>query len=111
MFFELNTVLIFEQKQGTSRDSPCYKDAISFEQSYGLSVPVIYLDIRAYNERDLAGHISLKNWTQRVILRHDTTSFKRTCFLTTLKVLPDRLYVPNGLPYIAILNNNRKETF
>jgi hypothetical protein len=36
----------------------------------------------------LEGHISLKNWTQRVILRHDTMSFKRTCFLITLKVLP-----------------------
>jgi hypothetical protein len=49
-----HTVLIFEQKQGTSHDSPCYKDAPSFKQSYGLSVPVIYLAIRAYNERDLA---------------------------------------------------------
>jgi hypothetical protein len=60
--------------------------------------------------RFLKGHISLKNWTQRVILKHDTTSFKRTCFLTTLKVLPDDLYVSNGLPYIAALNNNRKQT-
>jgi hypothetical protein len=25
------------------------------------------------------GHISLKNWPKRLLLRHDTTSFKTTC--------------------------------
>jgi hypothetical protein len=45
--FELLLELKFEQKQGTSRDSMCYKDATSLKQSYGLSVPVIYLGIRA----------------------------------------------------------------
>jgi hypothetical protein len=30
------------------------------------------------------------------------------CFLIRLKVLPGGLYVFNGLPYIAVLNNNRK---
>jgi hypothetical protein len=50
----------------------------------------------------LKGHISLKNWTQRVLLRHDTTSFKRTCFLITLKVLLDGLYVFNGQPNIPV---------
>jgi hypothetical protein len=43
--FEFLLELKIEQKQGTSRDSPCYKDATSFKQSvsgqYRLSVPVI----------------------------------------------------------------------
>jgi hypothetical protein len=32
----------------------------------------------------LRGHISLKNWPKRLLLRHDTSSFKRTCFLIRL---------------------------
>jgi hypothetical protein len=43
--FELLLELKIELKQGTSRDSPCYKDATSFKQSmsgqHRLSVPVI----------------------------------------------------------------------
>jgi hypothetical protein len=59
----------------------------------------------------LKGRFSLKNWSQKVILRHDTSSFKRTCFLTRLKVLLGGLNVSNGLPYIiAVLNNNWKQT-
>jgi hypothetical protein len=46
--FELLLELKIEQKQGTSRDSPCYKAASSLKQSvrgqYRLSVPVIYLE-------------------------------------------------------------------
>jgi hypothetical protein len=56
--FELLLELKIEQKKGTSRDSPCYKAASSLKQSvrgqYRLSVPVIYFDIRAYNDPDLA---------------------------------------------------------
>jgi hypothetical protein len=33
----------------------------------------------------LKGHISLKNWTYCPLFRHDTSSFKRTCFLTRKK--------------------------
>jgi hypothetical protein len=55
-------VLKFEQKQGTSRDSPCYKDAASFKQSlreqYGLSVPVIKLDISLWNEWEHATNLN-----------------------------------------------------
>jgi hypothetical protein len=47
--FELLLELKIEQKQVTSRDSPCYKDATSLKQSETvcarterLSVPVIY---------------------------------------------------------------------
>jgi hypothetical protein len=35
-------VLKLEQKHGTSRDSPRYKDATSFKTVERLSVPVIY---------------------------------------------------------------------
>jgi hypothetical protein len=41
------------------------------------------------------GHISLKNGTFCPLFSHDTTSFKRTCFLIRLKVLPDGLYRPH----------------
>jgi hypothetical protein len=58
----------------------------------------------------LKGRFSLKNWTQKVILRHNTTSFKRTRFLIKLKVLPWGLYVLNGIPNRPVLNNNRKTT-
>jgi hypothetical protein len=51
---ELLLELKIEQKQGTSRDSPCYNDATSFKQSYGLSVPVIYFDICEWFHSDLA---------------------------------------------------------
>jgi hypothetical protein len=51
----------------------------------------------------LKGHISLKNCTQRLILRQDTMSFKRTCFLIRLlKVLPDRT---------GAIVKDRKETY
>jgi hypothetical protein len=29
----------------------------------------------------LKGHISIKNWPKRLLLRHDTSSFKGTCLL------------------------------
>jgi hypothetical protein len=32
----------------------------------------------------LKGHISLKNWPKRLLLRHDTTSFKHTCLFIYL---------------------------
>jgi hypothetical protein len=52
----------------------------------------------------LGEHISLKNWTQKVILRHDTiTSFKRTCFLIRLKHVLGVLYVFNGLTNMPVL--------
>jgi hypothetical protein len=51
-------VLILEQNRGTSLHTPCYKAASSLKQSlreqYGLSVPVIYLDIREWFHSDLA---------------------------------------------------------
>jgi hypothetical protein len=40
-------------KKGTSLDSPCYKDASSLKTVERLSVPVIYLDIRAWFHSDL----------------------------------------------------------
>jgi hypothetical protein len=43
----------------------------------------------------LRGHISLKNGTFCPLFSHDTSSFKDTCFLTRLKVLPDGLYGPH----------------
>jgi hypothetical protein len=43
----------------------------------------------------LREYISLKNWTKIVLLRHDTSVFKRTCFLITLKHVPGGLYTPN----------------
>jgi hypothetical protein len=43
------------------------------------------------------GHISLKNWTICPLFKHDTSSFKDTCLLIELKVLPGGLYVFNGL--------------
>jgi hypothetical protein len=46
----------------------------------------------------LKGHISLKNCPKRVLLRHNTTSFKRTCFLTKLKYVLSGFYVFNVLP-------------
>jgi hypothetical protein len=55
--FELLLELKFKQKNGTSPDSPFFKAASSLKQSlheqYSLSVPVIYLYIRAYNYREL----------------------------------------------------------
>jgi hypothetical protein len=50
----------------------------------------------------LKGCFSLKNWTQRVILRHDTTSFKYPCFLIKLKALLSGLYVFNRLSNIPV---------
>jgi hypothetical protein len=50
----------------------------------------------------LKGHISLKNWTYCPLFSHNTTSFKRTCFLNRLKVLPDGLYVFNGQHNIPV---------
>jgi hypothetical protein len=52
--FELLFGLKFEEKNGTSLHTSRYKATSSSKQSYGLSVPVIYFDIRPYNERDLA---------------------------------------------------------
>jgi hypothetical protein len=45
-------------KNGTSRDSPCCKDATSFKTVERLSVPVIYFDITPWFERDLTCSIS-----------------------------------------------------
>jgi hypothetical protein len=42
----------------------------------------------------LKGRFSLKNWTQKVILRHSTNPFKSTCFLIYLKEVPFALYGP-----------------
>jgi hypothetical protein len=50
----------------------------------------------------LRGHISLKNGTFRPLISHDTSSFKDTCFLIRLKVLPDGLYVLNGQPNMPV---------
>jgi hypothetical protein len=48
-------------------------------------------------------HISLKNGTDVLPpFYHDTTFFKRTCFLIRLKVLLDGLYVFNGQPDISV---------
>jgi hypothetical protein len=55
--FEFLLELKIKQKQGTSRNSPCYKDATSLKQQYGLSIPVIYFDIREWFHSDLAGYI------------------------------------------------------
>jgi hypothetical protein len=52
--FELLFKLKFEQKTGTSLHTSRYKAASSLKQPYGLSVPVIYFNIRAYNDSDLA---------------------------------------------------------
>jgi hypothetical protein len=41
----------------------------------------------------LKGHISLKNWTQRVILRH--RPFKGTCFLIKKKEAKVALFGPH----------------
>jgi hypothetical protein len=57
--------------------------------------------VMAVNKRPLfgpyysEGHILIKNWTKRFLLRHNSTSFKRMCFLTRLKVVPDGLYGPH----------------
>jgi hypothetical protein len=50
----------------------------------------------------LKGRFSLKNGTYCPLFSHDTTFFKRTCFLIRLKVLPDGLYVFNGQPDIPV---------
>jgi hypothetical protein len=50
----------------------------------------------------LKGRFSLKNWTQKVILRHSESLFNRMCFLVNLKVLPGGLYVSNGLLNIPV---------
>jgi hypothetical protein len=41
------------------------------------------------------GHISLKNRTYCPLFSHDSSSFKGTCFLIRLIVLPDALYGPH----------------
>jgi hypothetical protein len=43
----------------------------------------------------LRGHISLKNWSYRPILRASTSPFKSTCLLIRLKEVPDALYGPH----------------
>jgi hypothetical protein len=48
------------------------------------------------------GHISLKNGTFCLLISHDTSSFKDTCFLIRLKVIPDGLYVLNGKPNMPV---------
>jgi hypothetical protein len=45
----------------------------------------------------LKERFSLKNGTFCPLFSHDTTSFKRTCLLIGLKVLPDGLYGPHSL--------------
>jgi hypothetical protein len=52
--FELLLELKIKQKHGTSLISPRCKDASSLKIVERLSVPVIYFDIRAYNDLDLA---------------------------------------------------------
>jgi hypothetical protein len=42
----------------------------------------------------LKGHISLKNWPKRLLLGHDTTSFKHICFLIKKKEANVALYGP-----------------
>jgi hypothetical protein len=51
---ELLLELKIEQKQGTSRDSPCYKDATSFKTVERLSVPVILGTCRMGSVTELA---------------------------------------------------------
>jgi hypothetical protein len=46
-------------------------------------------------------HISLKNGTI-CLISHNTSSFKDTCFLIRLEVLPDGLYVLNGQPNMPV---------
>jgi hypothetical protein len=50
----------------------------------------------------LGEHISLKNGTFCPLFSHDTTSFKRTCFLMKLKQLLSGLYVFNGQPNMPV---------
>jgi hypothetical protein len=58
--FELLLELKFEQKSGTSLHTTRFKDVISFKTVERLSVPVMYFDIRQYNERDLAKNRTTK---------------------------------------------------
>jgi hypothetical protein len=51
---ELLLELKIEQKQGTSRDNPCYKDATSFKTVERLSVPVILGEYRTQLYSELA---------------------------------------------------------
>jgi hypothetical protein len=55
---ELLLELKIEQKQGTSRDSPCYKEATSFKTVECLSVPVILGEYHTqlYSELALSKH-------------------------------------------------------
>jgi hypothetical protein len=50
----------------------------------------------------LRGHISLKNWTQRVILRHSRSPFKRMCLFMYLIEAKVTLYVFNGVPNMPV---------
>jgi hypothetical protein len=45
----------------------------------------------------LRGHISLKNWSFRPLLRDSTSHFKSSCLLFRLKEVLDALYHRNGL--------------
>jgi hypothetical protein len=51
---ELLLDIKIEQKQGTSRDRPCYKDATSFKTVERLSVPVILGEYRTQLYSELA---------------------------------------------------------
>jgi hypothetical protein len=43
----------------------------------------------------LEGHIFLKNWTYRVLLRHNTSPFKGACRFIYLKYAKAALYGPH----------------
>jgi hypothetical protein len=58
----------------------------------------------------LGEHISLKNGTYCPLFSHDTTFFKRTCFLIRLKVLPDGLYGPHLYCYKTVPTYLMKRT-
>jgi hypothetical protein len=67
--------------------------ALYYQQAAFNSSPAIMpLAALYFGVYFFGGHISLKNGTICPLIRHDTSSFKDTCLIIKLKVLPDGLY-------------------
>jgi hypothetical protein len=58
----------------------------------------------------LKGCFSLKNLPQRVLLKHNTTPFKDTCFLIYSKEVPFALYGPHLKRYKPVPTYLMKRT-